>query len=257
MKEGEAILVKIVEAISERLEVKYSIRTTTKSEQFQGSTFTVMRTHGEFEWLFSSLAENPKYWGFIIPGKPEKSDMGEIRARFGQLAEFKEMNSHDEFVREKDEVTAEYLAEFKRTVVRHELFLKRIVEHPALSADGDLQLFLTFPGQLEHPNQSSGKLINFFKAIYKTDDSSLLSIKDSDCFFETKKNFVLDYLPKLQASGSLRSSYQYEFGAGFAELYISSIKFSWLVMYNRLYRKYVEQTSCLRGSIYFLCKSHN
>jgi hypothetical protein len=28
-----------------------------------------MRTHGEFEWLFSSLAENPKYWGFIIPVK--------------------------------------------------------------------------------------------------------------------------------------------------------------------------------------------
>lgn len=41
-----------------------------------GSTFTVMRTHGEFEWLFSSLAENPKYWGFIIPvsasSSPEK-----------------------------------------------------------------------------------------------------------------------------------------------------------------------------------------
>ncbi|CAG5088178.1 Oidioi.mRNA.OKI2018_I69.PAR.g11765.t1.cds [Oikopleura dioica] len=68
-----------------------------------------MRTHGEFEWLFSSLAENPKYWGFIIP----------------------------------------------RTVVRHELFLKRIVEHPTLSADGDLQLFLTFPGQLEVPQQKS------------------------------------------------------------------------------------------------------
>ncbi|CAG5088180.1 Oidioi.mRNA.OKI2018_I69.PAR.g11766.t1.cds [Oikopleura dioica] len=110
-----------------------------------------MRTHGEFEWLFSSLAENPKYWGFIIP----------------------------------------------RTVVRHELFLKRIVEHPTLSADGDLQLFLTFPGQLEVPQQKR-KLLNFFKAIYKTDDSSLLSIEDSDFFFETNKNFVLDYLPKLQ-----------------------------------------------------------
>ena len=36
MKEGENMLVKIVEAISERLEVKYSIRTTTKSEHFQG-----------------------------------------------------------------------------------------------------------------------------------------------------------------------------------------------------------------------------
>ena len=36
-------------------------------------------------------------------------------------------------------------------------------------------------------------------------------------FFETKKNFVLDYLPKLQASGSLRSSYQYEYVAGCGE----------------------------------------
>ena len=43
MKEGETILVKIVEAISERLEVKYSIRTTTKSEQFQGKKVQVLR----------------------------------------------------------------------------------------------------------------------------------------------------------------------------------------------------------------------
>ena len=37
-------MVKIVEAISERLEVKYSIRTTTKSEQFQGKKVQVLRS---------------------------------------------------------------------------------------------------------------------------------------------------------------------------------------------------------------------
>jgi len=43
MKEGERMLVKIVEAISERLEVKYSIRTRTKSDQFQGNKVQVLR----------------------------------------------------------------------------------------------------------------------------------------------------------------------------------------------------------------------
>lgn len=141
MKEGEAILVKIVEAISERLEVKYSIRTTTKSEQFQGKKVQVLRSsilktyqynmiiplqlqvlfqpifrkyfHGDAHawWIWmafqltsgepqvlglyhtgkSSFSCGKRNW-IYFKGKPEKSEMGEIRARFGQLAEFKEMN---------------------------------------------------------------------------------------------------------------------------------------------------------------------
>lgn len=141
MKEGEAILVKIVEAISERLEVKYSIRTTTKSEQFHGKKVQVLRSsilktyqynmiiplqlqvlfqpifrkyfHGDAHawWIWmafqltsgepqvlglyhtgkSSFSCGKRNW-IYFKGKPEKSEMGEIRARFGQLAEFKEMN---------------------------------------------------------------------------------------------------------------------------------------------------------------------
>ena len=69
----------ISDAVSEKLDVRYTIKTETTLPAYEGSNFTVERSHGEFVWLFTSLLDNPNHAGLLIPPKPVKPDMTDTR----------------------------------------------------------------------------------------------------------------------------------------------------------------------------------
>lgn len=48
----------------------------------------------------------------------------------------------EEFTKMKQELEAEYLATFKKTVAMHEVFLQRIAAHPQLKNDVNLKCSL-------------------------------------------------------------------------------------------------------------------
>ena len=61
--ETEKLNLEISDAISEKLDVRYTIKTKTILPAYDGTEFTVERSHNEFVWLFSSLLENPNHMG--------------------------------------------------------------------------------------------------------------------------------------------------------------------------------------------------
>ncbi|KAF1381021.1 hypothetical protein PFLUV_G00170100 [Perca fluviatilis] len=69
----------------------------------------------------------------------------------------------EEFTKMKQELEAEYLAIFKKTVAMHEVFLCRVAAHPVLRKDLNFHVFLEY-------NQD-----------------------DVDDFFEHEKTFLLEY----------------------------------------------------------------
>ena len=71
--------VEITESLSKKLEVKYTVKTTTNLIAYEGNEFSVSRSHGEFVWLYTSLLDNQNHAGLIIPPKPIKPDMTETR----------------------------------------------------------------------------------------------------------------------------------------------------------------------------------
>jgi len=65
--------VEITEAVSKRLEIKYIIKGKSLLPAYENGEFQVERSQDEFEWLFTSLTDNPNYVGYLIPPKPPKT----------------------------------------------------------------------------------------------------------------------------------------------------------------------------------------
>ena len=65
--------VEITEAVSKRLEIKYVIKGKSLLPAYENGEFQVERSQDEFEWLFTSLTDNPNYIGYLIPPKPPKT----------------------------------------------------------------------------------------------------------------------------------------------------------------------------------------
>ena len=65
--------VEITEAVSKRLEIKYVIKGKSLLPAYENGEFQVERSQDEFEWLFTSLTDNPNYVGYLIPPKPPKT----------------------------------------------------------------------------------------------------------------------------------------------------------------------------------------
>lgn len=89
----------------------YTVHTRTTSSRFQKSAFSVLRRYSDFLWLYETLsANNP---GVVVPPVPEKNTFG----RFD-----------DQFVRQR------------RFAL--EKCIQKIANHPVLSQDPDLKMFL-------------------------------------------------------------------------------------------------------------------
>ena len=76
----------------------------------------------------------------------------------------------------KQELEAEYLATFKKTVAMHETFLTRLAAHPTFRTDRNLQIFLEYEKELSVRGKNKReKIAGFFGSLQKTTDELLLS----------------------------------------------------------------------------------
>ena len=92
--------------------------------------------------LNDSFVENEDYAGYIIhPAllRPDCDASSEEVQKLGKGSMTKE-----EFIKMKQELEAEYLAIFKKTVAMHEVFLCHGAAHPILLKDLNFYIFLEF-----------------------------------------------------------------------------------------------------------------
>ncbi|XP_076442278.1 sorting nexin-6-like [Babylonia areolata] len=195
-----SLLVDISDSLSERDKVKFTVHTKTTLPQFHRHEMSVVRQHEEFVWLHDRFVENEDYAGIVIPPAPPRPDFDASREKLQRLGEGEATMTKDEFMKMKQELEAEYLATFKKTVAMHEGFLQRLAAHPVLRQDVNFEVFLQYEGDLSiRGKNKKEKLGGFFNRLSKTVDEQLLSgQKDVDDFFEQEKHFLVAYHSKLK-----------------------------------------------------------
>uniref|UniRef100_A0A673M010 Sorting nexin-6-like n=1 Tax=Sinocyclocheilus rhinocerous TaxID=307959 RepID=A0A673M010_9TELE len=168
---------------------------TSTLPNFKQNEFSVVRQHEEFIWLHDSFVENEEYAGYIIPPAPPKPDFDASREKLQKLGEGEGSMTKEEFTKMKQELEAEYLAIFKKTVAMHEVFLCRVAAHPVLRKDLNFHVFLEYNQDLSvRGKNKKEKLEDFFKNVVKSADGVLVAgVKDVDDFFEHEKTFLLEY----------------------------------------------------------------
>nr|CAD2143892.1 unnamed protein product [Meloidogyne enterolobii] len=192
--DGE-LQVDISDALSERNKVKYTVHTKTTFPEFSKSEISVVREHDEFIWLHTCLEDCEEYAGFIIPPAPPRPDFDSSREKLQKLGETEATMTKDEFSKMKQELEQEYLALFKKTVAMHEFFLCRLAAHPVFRKDSNFRIFLEYEHDLSVRGRNKREVFgSFFKRFTQTADEVLLSgQKDVDDFFESEKNYMLEY----------------------------------------------------------------
>ncbi|KAL8585213.1 Sorting nexin-6 [Nucella lapillus] len=195
-----SLMVDISDSLSERDKVKFTVHTKTTLQQFKKPEMSVVRQHEEFTWLHDRYVENEDYAGIVIPPAPPRPDFDASREKLQRLGEGEGTMTKEEFLKMKQELEAEYLATFKKTVAMHEVFLQRLAAHPLLRQDVNFEVFLEFEGDLSvRGKNKKEKLGGFFSRITKSVDESLLSgQKDVDDFFENEKIFLVEYHAKIK-----------------------------------------------------------
>ncbi|TRY96128.1 hypothetical protein DNTS_015948 [Danionella cerebrum] len=195
-----SLLIDIPDALCERDKVKFTVRTKTTRSSFQKPEFCVPRQHEDFIWLHDAIVETEEYAGLIIPPIPPKPDFEGPREKMHKLGEGESSMTKEEYAKMKQELEAEYLAVFKKTVQVHEVFLQRLSSHPAFSKDRNFQIFLEYDQDLSVRRKNAKEMFGgFFKNMVKTADEVLISgVKEVDEFFEQEKTFLLDYSIKIK-----------------------------------------------------------
>ncbi|XP_049283050.1 sorting nexin-6 isoform X1 [Anopheles funestus] len=191
-----SLLVDISDALSEKERVKFTVHTRTNLSGFDKPDFLVVRQHEEFVWLHDRFEENEEYAGYIIPPCPPRPDFDASREKLQRLGEGEGNMTKEEFKKMKQELEAEYLATFKKTVAMHEVFLTRLASHPVFREDSHLKVFLVYDQDL---CAKMKKKIDIFgglvKSIGKTTDEIYLgaTVKDVNDFFEHELQFLGEY----------------------------------------------------------------
>lgn len=195
-----SLQIDIPDAVSERDKVKFTVHTKTTLPAFQSPEFSVLRQHEDFIWLHETLIESEDYAGIMIPPAPSKPDFDGPREKMQKLGEGEGTMTKDEFAKMKQELEAEYLAVFKKTVSVHEVFLQRLSSHPVLSKDLNFQIFLEYDQDLTVRRKNTKELFGgFFKSVVKSADEVLLSgVKEVDEFFEQEKVFLVNYYNRIK-----------------------------------------------------------
>ena len=73
----------------------------------------------------------------------------------------------EEFAKMKQELEAEYLATFKKTVAMHEVFLQRLAQHPKFKNDPNYIIFLEYEQDVRLIKVISFILLIYFLSIVK------------------------------------------------------------------------------------------
>uniref|UniRef100_A0A674EMX3 Sorting nexin n=1 Tax=Salmo trutta TaxID=8032 RepID=A0A674EMX3_SALTR len=202
LNNDSSLLIDIPDALCERDKVKFTVHTKTTLSSFQKPDFSVPRQHEDFIWLHDTLVETEDYAGLIIPPAPPKPDFESPREKMHKLGEGEATMTKEEYTKMKQELEAEYLAVFKKTVQVHEVFLQRLSSHPILSKDRNFQIFLEYDQDLSVRRKNAKETFgSFFKNMVKSADEVIISgIKEVDDFFEQEKTFLLDYSSKIKDS---------------------------------------------------------
>ncbi|XP_041093976.1 sorting nexin-32-like, partial [Polyodon spathula] len=192
--------VEISDAVSERDKVKFTVHTKTSLPRFKRVEFSVVRQHEEFIWLHDTYLENEDYAGIkhSIPPAPPKPDFEASREKLQKLGEGDGTMTREEFAKMKQELEAEYLAIFKKTVAMHEVFLQRLAAHPVLRRDHNFYVFLEYDQDLSVRGKNRKEIFGgFFKNMVKTADEALIAstsgLKEVDEFFDHERTFLLEY----------------------------------------------------------------
>ncbi|MCL4119701.1 UNVERIFIED_CONTAM: hypothetical protein GTU68_058149 [Idotea baltica] len=198
-----ALQVDISDALSEREKVKFTVHTKTTLPDYIKQEFSVVRQHEEFIWLHDRFDENEDYAGYIIPPPPPRPDFDASREKLQKLGEGEGNMTNEEFKKMKQELEAEYLAIFKKTVAMHEVFLTRLAQHPIFRKDNNFKVFLEYEQDLSvRSKNKKEKMEGFFRSFNKSTDELLLSAtqKDVDEYFEKEKGFLLEYFTAIKDS---------------------------------------------------------
>lgn len=195
----DSLKVSIADALNEQDIVKFTVQTKTTLERFQKRDFSVTRLHEEFVWLHDRFEESDAYAGYIIPPCPPKPDFSQSHGKLARLQFGDASMPQDELDRLKQEIQSEYLAAFQKTVAMHELFLLRLVSHPAFRDDSNLQVFLEYDKDLMARNKSwRDKVTDAVKSALKSIDSNFNTHIDPDTFFEEHRCFIVIYGPAIR-----------------------------------------------------------
>lgn len=81
---------------------------------------------------------------FQLPPPPPHPDFESSRRKLQHLGESEGSMTKEEFNKFKQDLEAEYLALFKKTVAMHETFLCRIAHHEVLRNDHNFHVFLEY-----------------------------------------------------------------------------------------------------------------
>ncbi|XP_053253276.1 sorting nexin-5 isoform X1 [Podarcis raffonei] len=195
-----SLQIDIPDALSEKDKVKFTVHTKTTLPVFQNTEFSVTRQHEDFEWLHDTFIETEEYAGLIIPPAPAKPDFDGPREKMHRLGEGEMSMTKEEFAKMKQELEAEYLAVFKKTVSSHEVFLQRISAHPLLSQDHNFHVFLEYDQDLSVRRKNTKEMFGgFFKIVVKSADEVLFSgVKEVDDFFGQEKTFLINYYNRIK-----------------------------------------------------------
>nr|XP_038950757.1 sorting nexin-32 isoform X4 [Rattus norvegicus] len=195
--------VEISDAVSERDKVKFTVQTKSGLPHFAQPEFSVVRQHEEFIWLHDTYVENEEYAGLIIPPAPPRPDFEASREKLQKLGEGNSSITREEFARMKQELEAEYLAIFKKTVAMHEIFLQRLAAHPTLRRDHNLSVFLEYSQDLSVREKNRKEVLGgFLKSIVRSADEVLITgisgLKEVDDFFEHERTFLVEYHTRIR-----------------------------------------------------------
>ncbi|KYQ55212.1 Sorting nexin-6 [Trachymyrmex zeteki] len=202
----KSLQVDISDALSEKDKVKFTVHTKTTLPEFQKPDNLVVRQHEEFVWLHDRFEENEEYAGYIIPPCPPRPDFDASREKLQKLGEGEGNMTREEFNKMKQELEAEYLATFKKTVAMHEMFLTRLAHHPVFRNDHNLRVFLEYDQDLcvrgKNKMEMFGGLVKSFS---KTTDEYYLSatVKDVNDFFDQEMTFLQTYHHNLKEATRL------------------------------------------------------
>ncbi|ESO10688.1 hypothetical protein HELRODRAFT_185264 [Helobdella robusta] len=198
--ETASLTVDISDALSEKDTVKFTVHTKTTLPEFSSPEISVVRHHDEFVWLHDALEANEDYAGIVIPPVPPRPDFDASREKLQTLGDLDKRIPHDEFQKMKQELEAEYLATFKKTVAMHEVFLQRLASHSYLRSDVNFKVFLEYQSELNVRGKNNReKISGFLKSVSQSADEMLLSNqKDTDEYFEGQRAFLVEYFNRIK-----------------------------------------------------------
>lgn len=148
----------------------YKVSTQTTLPAFHIKTFSVRRRFSDFLGLYEKLSVKHHLMGCIIPPPPQKSVVGMTKVKVGK----------------EDPSSAEFVEKRRAALER---YLQRVVAHPALLQDSDVQEFLEREELPRAVNTQALSGSGFLKMINKASDAvnkMTIKMNESDNWFESK-----------------------------------------------------------------------